>query len=298
MKHLYAVANRTPEPYKEDCVRFCHWLRTAMNSKMRYTFKPNLYKEETVEFPYVVRYTPSYALRVQAKFYALEKYYSARKIPITMITLTSYQVGKTSIKACGGRTIEEAFIALKKAINLIRKRLHAYLNGLQYIWVFEPHESGYPHVHLVVFGKVPEALQERLRRLYSQKWNIGSAEHGIDFREIDNVESVRNYVLKYINKSLNTSNSRYTKAFDWTPGQLVYYTLAQKYKWRFWGVTAGISDIMRYRPDNPNPYPVKLEIINTLASAIDEPCLVWQNPLSYGEYWAASMGGYDPPFDL
>lgn len=299
MKHLYGLVNAVPKEYEEDCLQFCHWLRTALNSELHLTYKRGFYDEiEVLKLPYIVRFTEAYAKRVQAKFYALEKYWKDAGITrVTMATLTSYQVGETSIKACGGRTIEEAFKALKKAMDLIRKRLHYHLPGVQYHWVYEPHISGYPHVHLIIVGEVPEHLQERLKRLYSQKWNIGDEEHGLHFKEIE-MKSVRNYVLKYINKSLNTTNSKHEKPFNWTPGQLVYYSLMRKNSYRFWGSTAKLTEVMRYHPEESGIYPVKLELVNGLSSAVDEPIEIWQNPLSYGEFWAGSLGGLDPPLSF
>lgn len=290
MWHLYRLLSKIPEEYRSDCKKFIGDIWRASESKMRFTMIDGDGKAEAVEGDYVVRFTPAYAKRTIAKFYSLDDYHKEHQTAITLITLTSYQEGNTSIRACGGRTHEEAYNALKGVFPKVYDVLKYHMPGVQYLWAVEPHpSSGYPHVHLLVFGEVPAALQERLKRLYSEKWNIGSKKHGLHFEVLPNIQSARNYALKYITKSLNTEDSPHTKPFDWTPEELLFYTLTRKNRWRLWGSSSGISELMKYRkPEEEkfDQYCLQVEILN---DTNDSQAVIWTNPLTIAEYWASKL---------
>jgi hypothetical protein len=296
MMHLYRLLPKISEEYRADCKKFIGDIWRASESKMRYTMLDNFGNPVEVEGDYVVRFTPAYAKRVIAKFYALDEYHKTHQGAITLISLTSYQMGKTSVRACGGRTHEEAYASLKGVFPKIYFFLKYHMPGVQYLWFVEPHPtSGYPHVHLIVYGEVSASLQQRLKRLYADKWNIGSKKHGIDFSVLPNIESARNYALKYITKSLNTEDSPHTKPFDWTPEELLFYTLTRKHKWRLWGASAGLSELMKYRREEPFEYYwLKVEILN---DTNDSQAVVWKNPLTPSEYWAQRIDS-SIPFEL
>ena len=55
------------------------------------------------------------------------------------------------------------------------------MTNLSYIWIIEPHSSGYPHLHIVIFSLISINLQEKIRLLWSQKYVAGSKLHVVDF---------------------------------------------------------------------------------------------------------------------
>lgn len=76
-------------------------------------------------------------------------------------------------------------------------RTHFYRKGkkIPYFWVIEPHEDGYPHVHILI--AFPFLPIEKLK-----SWWSYSEGQGVDVRFIgSDYEQVKNYVLKYLLKS-------------------------------------------------------------------------------------------------
>jgi hypothetical protein len=103
----------------------------------------------------------------------------------------------------------------------------------------EPHKSGYPHMHVALFGYVSKDLQGRLSRLWSGKYEVGSVEHGLDFsvKSVkESIQSVRNYLMKYITKGMGGDGKK-----KWTVEEWVYHALAWKHHYRYIGMSRSIS---------------------------------------------------------
>jgi hypothetical protein len=102
-----------------------------------------------------------------------------------------------------------------------------------YAYVYEPHpNSGYPHMHVIIFGVVPDALQHKLKQYWEKRYRIGSAENGIDFREV-NPKFARSYALKYVLKDM--------KFDDWTYEQYLFHLHFWLTKMRMWGMSRSVS---------------------------------------------------------
>jgi len=191
--------------------------------------------------PYTTRWSPEYKKKMIAKMYAIEDYYKrSGKSIVTLLTLTGYQNGKTSIDAKGKITTrEELFNHLTHGWRLLSNLIAKICPSLEYIWVMEPHKSGYPHMHVAVFGYIPKDMQERLTRLWSEKYHVGSAEHGIDFsvKPIkESIQSIRNYLMKYISKGIGAEGKK-----SWTPEEWIYHAIARKHRHRYIGMSHAIS---------------------------------------------------------
>jgi hypothetical protein len=123
--------------------------------------------------PYVHRWTGIYQKSILAKFYALDGWMKGNPDIVTMFTLTTYQGSKSkyhdgsySRKVTGkDLTILDCFDLLKdsctKLLNVLRNRYP----GINYVWVLEPHETGYPHCHLVIFREFSEIKQTAIKQL-------------------------------------------------------------------------------------------------------------------------------------
>lgn len=93
---------------------------------------------------------------------------------------------------------EDAAHALKRGLRNLRLDLkrHPKLENFEYLAVFEEHESGYPHMHLLITGKfIP---WHYLRKTWER---ITGSIH-IHIRKIRNSSQAANYTAKYISKSL------------------------------------------------------------------------------------------------
>ena len=264
------VIRKYPEWRQYDRVvrEFLMYLENTEKMKFRLSaeyYGENGIEDYTVEIPYMHRWKTEYKNGVLWKFYRLEDYLKENPIDVvTMVTFTTshgynkfHRKGKTS-----NRTIQESFAELKEGWRKIRDNFR----GFQYVWIMEPHENGYPHIHVAVFGKIPEKDQYRIMSLWA-KWGIGSYDHGVQFEakeKKDSVKSVRNYLLKYMRKTIYKTESKYGENEKWTTGELVFNALAYKHRWRFWGATKELSSVMRFtkKTDEQNYLYVATEMKN------------------------------------
>lgn len=96
-------------------------------------------------------------------------------------------------------TPAEAAAALKRGLRLLRLRLQRTprLQDFQFLAVFEAHQSGYPHLHLLIRGRF--LPWQWLRKAWQE---ITGSIH-IDIRKIKGNKDAARYVAKYLGKDLH-----------------------------------------------------------------------------------------------
>src|SRR5665647_1115494 len=165
------------------------------------------YNQDTGEYevrymPLLHRWKPEYKKRVMAKTYAINKWYQKNRLPVTLITFTTRQIGMA---------IPDQIQLLKEAFNKVKKVMNRHLGRFPYLWVIEAHKSGMSHLHMLYFGaKLPVELQGDgkknrglIRELWENKYQAGKI---IDFSFSPVQRSLNNaggYVFKYLSKTLN-----------------------------------------------------------------------------------------------
>lgn len=228
---------------------FLNYLKSTKNYQFRLT-GTNTEGEVSVLIPYIHRWTDIYHRSVLAKFYALDGWMKENPGMVTMFTLTTYQGSQSqyndglySRKVTGkDLTILECFDLLKtsraKFLNVLRNRYP----GIHYIWVLEPHETGYPHCHLVVFREFTDEEQQEIKRLWSEKYQAGSYDRGIEVtskRSDESIHSIRNYLMKYMTKQFGNGED------PWSHGELLFNSMVWSTGTRMWGASKQLADIMR-----------------------------------------------------
>lgn len=197
------------------------------------------------------RWTTAYRNKLLAKLYLLDDYIKENPSPVTLMTLTVFQDGEYSESMLGEKlTIPESFELLKKSWKKLSMMVRNILPGCEYIWIVEPHKSGYPHLHLALFADVPLGTQERLKRLWSEKYHAGSFENGIDFeirRPEQSIESLRNYLMKYIAKGFVSTGSRFGGE-GWTAAELVFNACVWDGNYRTFQPSRGLQKILGWTP--------------------------------------------------
>lgn len=206
--------------------------------------------EVSAIIPFIHRWTNIYQKSILAKFYILDEWMRDNPGIVTMFTLTTYQDshsryndGSYSRKATGkDLTILDCFDLLKvsrtKFLNVLRNRYP----GINYVWVLEPHETGYPHCHLVVFQEFTDNEQQEIKRLWSEKYHAGSYDRGIEVtskRSDESIQSIRNYLMKYMTKQFGTGNE------PWTDGELLFNAMVWVTGTRMWGASKELTEVMR-----------------------------------------------------
>lgn len=140
-------------------------------------------------------------------------------IPAVMVTLT-YDHKK--------RTLIEAWKNIAKDLHAFRKKLFYEIGKVPYMWVIEAQKSGYPHIHMLFFGKeyifdngTWEDYRNREAGITTDKsiqsmWTYGftSVNRTEEGKEVKNPI---HYVMKYVRKTWNDWNEEtvLTKSMLW-----------------------------------------------------------------------------------
>lgn len=231
---------------KSVCMEFVAYLdRTSRSHIIAHGNEDG--KETEHDFGYPHRYTKKYIKGRFKKMYLLDDWYNEnRHLPVTFLTLTSKHDADYmhSLEELPVQCMHDTFKRLQKGKRLLFREMLRSHPGLQYVGVVEPHESGYPHTHFIVFGSFTIDEQIEYRKMW-EKWGIGSFEHGIDFDERPDTEikSLRNYLMKYMSKSFPDYTSKY-KNDPWTKEYLLFNAVAWKYGFRTWFASNGLSRVM------------------------------------------------------
>lgn len=228
---------------------FKNYLLSTKQYSFRLTGTSNN-EEVSVLHPYVHRWTDLYQKSILAKFYALDDWMKNNPGVVSMFTLTTYQGSKSKFndgsysKKITGKdlTILDCFDLLKdsrtKFLNVLRNRYP----GINYVWVLEPHETGYPHCHLVAFREFSEAEQISIKELWSEKYHAGSFDRGIEItskNSDESIHSIRNYLMKYMTKQFGSGYE------PWGWGELLFNAMVWATGTRMWGASKELTAVMR-----------------------------------------------------
>jgi len=89
----------------------------------------------------------------------------------------------------------ECYRKFRQALNAYRKRNMNAEHSLLYLAALEPHESGYPHMH-VFYPSLRWVIKKKDLHKMDDWWGMGSVRTEKEHRE----ESAQSYVLKYVSK--------------------------------------------------------------------------------------------------
>lgn len=221
---------------------FVNWLRMRYGSKLKLVGVQEMNKggvllPHVTDMPCENRWSESYLRRRIARLYCIDEWMKENNIgKTTMMTVTLSHGSAKSM--CGEITIPQAFEIIKKRLRMIMNRISAEMPGIQCVVVFEPHMNGYypgfPHVHVLYFGVISEKLQDQVKRLWSEKYKIGSYDRGVTFEvSQDNLQSGRNYVMKYLWKQLMAGMTE--------PAVIVFNAVAWKKHFRLFSMSPGLN---------------------------------------------------------
>lgn len=191
-----------------------------------------------------------YKKRLLAQLYKLEDWY--QQLPphrryVSMLTLTTHQKDFNSYMS--------QYTFLADCWDKLRKVMYNDLGSLQYVLIGEPHKSGFLHFHILIFQNIREDLQEKYKRIWSERYQAGSFEHGlkIDCSNKGCLRSAKNYLMKYITKTLVLHNT--PEMLDSTdlvrfqsPGTNEHFLVYQAIKWYMNKHNNAYSGIRTFQP--------------------------------------------------
>lgn len=197
------------------------------------------------------RWGPVRRRELSHKLDRLEYWFNANTDrPVTLITLTASHPDTV--------TVHDAWHKLNESRVKLLKLVKKYCGSPDYFWVAEPHpekDAGYAHYHLAVFADVSndvkdsqgKGLEDKLRDLWSRKYQTGSHTFGLKFsqkKKDDKIISLKNYLVKYLRKGYLLD--------EWTIGTLIFNAHLWENKFRLYGASKAISHVMKIEDDHDN----------------------------------------------
>lgn len=189
------------------------------------------------------RWKAEYKKRIYAKLQQLNPWYEEHHSPITMVTFTTKQ-----------RDLEkwEQIDLLKYCFNKAKKLLNKYLGKFPYVWIMEPHTSGYSHIHMLIFRSVPKQLRYKVAEAWKGSYGAGGFKDSLKFSMSKTQHTLRSagaYVFKYIEKTLDYNmlsdvTSGYYKQSSWVWKMSKHSTDYTGV--RLWGCSRDLSEAMAY----------------------------------------------------
>jgi hypothetical protein len=291
------------DPYFLVCTEFVEYLDQCEQKGFilrGYDTKPGKFK--IVKLDYNNRWGAARRKDLSEKLKRLEYWFELQADrPVTMVTLTSYQAGKS---------IQGAWHELNKNRDKLRKLIAKYFNNPDYFWVVEPHKSGYVHYHIAVFAYVDNetkdkkgvGIEDKFREIWSEKYKAGSHTYGLDFSKKDNEEDkikhLKDYLSKYLEKGFLLNK--------WTPGMLKFNACLWETGFRMYGASKNIREIMNIKQEKPSQVvwlETKLELPEKLENGdlLNVDKVIW-----YRQYipdwldsdfwiWQGALRTEDPP---
>lgn len=194
------------------------------------------------------RFKPEYRKRVYAKVQCLNSWYEEHPSPISMVTLTTRQRGLSK---------PDQIDLLKVSFNKAKQMLNKRLGLFPYVWVMEAHESGYSHIHWLIFKDIPPEVQTEIKQLWNEKYGAGGYSDALQFDIREAQKSLRSaaaYVFAYVTKTMDSEalsdhDSGYFKQSAWVHKMSQHKTAYKGV--RTWGSSRDITEVMR-RPESPS----------------------------------------------
>ncbi len=261
-----------------------------------------------IDMPYIHRWTEAYKKRLLAKFYKLDEWFASNNLDATFFTFTTRQQDFLC-KA-------DQYTFLKKNFQKVRDNMRKMKGKFSYIWVAEPHKSGYAHIHMLAFTAFTDDEKETVKRLWCDKYNAGVRE-ALDIQDVKaeddfgehiktgsrKLQSPKNYILKYLKKTFNEEDTdlsyflfsatawymgrRVNREYEnnerevvigWYPGKNTKQDIKEKKysMFRFYGSSHDLSSIMKLDESESDFLTLKITL-NTGTNENEEPIEIYRN---------------------
>ena len=243
-----------------------------IHGKVKLTGTEFLYRKTDIH-----RWKDGYLKKRLARLYKLREWFDAQPSQdVTMITLTvPHNHNKWGQKVRSGCNIWQSWENLKQGWNRIYQSRPGLFRDKEFVIFYEPHKSGYPHSHLMVFDTFTDEEVTRLKSTWSELTGADPLD-GVDVRQGVGVKHLIAYLVKYMSKTL------YHTIDEWTPGEWLFNAVAHEERYRLFGSSNNLAKIMRLQSDSDNT----VECLDVSLEGLmprdkdDEVCSarVWSNP--------------------
>lgn len=203
--------------------------------------------------PHEHRWTVDYRRRTYARLKAVERRVRdvwGERVPTTMLTLTAPH------KDGGGeyRPFVSVLEDLKDGWDKARRVIRRETEGVktEFLAVYEPHDSGYPHLHVIIFGVARESLGEKVKEYWVDRYVDGASLDAQDVtvrrgRSLD-LEHPAAYIMKYLAKTLIREGEGEATAIESLPsvrGYMEFSALLWATGSRMYSMSEGLSKAVK-----------------------------------------------------
>lgn len=157
--------------------------------------------------PHEHRWSSEYRRRTYARLKATERHVTAKwgeTVPTTMLTLTAPHKDDSGNYRPFTEVLDDIKNGWDKSRDVIRRETEGV--ETEYLAVLEPHATGYPHLHVLVFGVARPSLGDKVANYWVERYVDGASRDAQDVtvkrgRSLQ-LESPAAYLMKYLSKSL------------------------------------------------------------------------------------------------
>ena len=254
--------------------------------------------------PHEHRWSSTYRRRTYARLKAAERYVTSKwdgAVPTTLLTLTAPHNDNSGEP----RAFEAVLSDLKGGWENARKVIDRETDGVdtEYLAVYEPHESGLPHLHVVLFGVARPSIGRKVQEYWVDRYVEGAsanAQHcevsrgrGVDLSQ------PASYVMKYLSKSLARDGEAEQTALEAMPtvhGYVEFSALMWATGNRTYSMSQGLTQaIKESEPETGDP-PIDREwVLIGTTHGLDTGLYTGDEAEKLGKYLAGSRNQQRPP---
>ena len=252
--------------------------------------------------PHTHRWDADYRRKTYARLKAAERHVTAKwgeEVPTTMITLTAPHNDARGDARPFTAVLDDIKQGMDKARHVIRRETEGI--ETEYLAVLEPHATGYPHIHILVFGVASPSLGEKVADYWANRYVEGASRDAQDVTTARGrsaqLESPAAYLMKYLSKSLAREGSDETADRENLPS-IAGYEEFSALMWasgkRTYSMSEGLSRAVKDSKPETEETPGEWEYIGTV-SGVESGLYSGEQAEKLGKYLAGSKNQQTPP---
>lgn len=176
-----------------------HKIKSDQGSVILEGFDQNTGLYVKKHIPILYRTDQRYKRRLLAKLYCLDDWYnglSRTDKVVSMVTLTTKQRGLSFF---------DQYDMLRLNWCRMRDLIRKQNPDANYIAIWEPHKTGYAHIHIAYFGvNFSNSYISKIKALWAHKYGVGG-NNALDVsnKRVGSLKCAKNYIMKYLVKGLS-----------------------------------------------------------------------------------------------
>lgn len=256
--------------------------------------------------PHEHRWSATYRRRTYARLKAAERHVTAKwsgGVPTTLLTLTAPHNDETGEP----RSFEAVLSDLKDGWDKARRVIRRETEGTEteYLAVYEPHGSGYPHLHVVLFGVARPSIGRKVQEYWVDRYVEGASADAQDCevsrgRGVD-LSQPAAYVMKYLSKSLARDSEAEQTALESMPtvhGYVEFSALMWATGSRTYSMSQGLTAAIKASEPEPESEPDLLDrewVLIGTGRGLDTGMYTGDEAEELGKFLSGSRNHQRPP---